>query len=134
MDFEGVSPYELRPPSARKHDFNLIGHVTSSTRWVVTNIAKKIPKGFVRMSEKGPGMSMEQIRNVLLDSTFTLCPIGHNPEAHRIYEAAAAGSIPIIAIDDDYKRLKCKMPLAPIIDSDFLGSFSTTGLHFQAVS
>ena len=33
---------------------------------------------------------------LLLNSTFTLCPSGKNPEQYRIWEALMAGSIPII--------------------------------------
>jgi hypothetical protein len=33
---------------------------------------------------------------LLLQSTFTLCPAGKNPEQYRIWEAIMAGSIPII--------------------------------------
>ena len=35
-------------------------------------------------------------RKVLLNSTFTLSPMGHNLECYRWFEAAEAGSIPII--------------------------------------
>ena len=38
--------------------------------------------------------------SLLLDSTFTLCPAGHNPECYRMYEAAEAGSIPIVPLDE----------------------------------
>lgn len=33
---------------------------------------------------------------VMLDSAFTLAPAGHNPECYRLYEAAEAGSIPVL--------------------------------------
>ena len=37
---------------------------------------------------------------VLLDSVFTLSPSGHNPECFRLFEAAEAGSIPIMSHAD----------------------------------
>lgn len=33
---------------------------------------------------------------VLRDARFVLCPAGHNPESYRIYEAIAAGAVPVV--------------------------------------
>jgi len=49
---------------------------------------------------------------VLLESTFTLAPAGHNPECFRLYEAVEAGSIPVISLDKDYRQHKCKDSLS----------------------
>lgn len=40
-------------------------------------------------------LDVNQWREVLLNSDFTLSPPGHNPECYRIFEAAEAGSIPV---------------------------------------
>merc|ERR1712194_574380 len=37
---------------------------------------------------------------VLLDSVFTLSPVGVNPESHRLFEAVEAGSIPVMVRDE----------------------------------
>lgn len=41
-------------------------------------------------------------RDLLLKSKLTLCPVGHNPEAYRIYEAAMSGSIPVVFLAEGY--------------------------------
>ena len=50
--------------------------------------------------QEGLAMPAEEYRRVLLQSVFTLCPSGHNPETFRIFEAAEAGSIPIVDYTD----------------------------------
>ena len=37
--------------------------------------------------------------SILMDSVFTLCAGGINPESFRLWEAIEAGSIPIVATD-----------------------------------
>jgi len=53
----------------------------------------------------------------LLESTFTLSPSGHNPECYRLFEAVEAGSIPVIALDKDYKEHACKDSLSHWLNS-----------------
>ena len=70
----------------------------------------------VARKEKGyivPGV----YRQVLLNSSFTLCPQGHNPETFRIFEAIEAGSIPIVVLDEFYQRHECSHSFKPFIDS-----------------
>mmetsp|Transcript_2037 Transcript_2037/g.5642 ORF Transcript_2037/g.5642 Transcript_2037/m.5642 type:complete len:455 (-) Transcript_2037:119-1483(-) len=52
----------------------------------------------------------------LLDSVFTLSPLGHNPESFRMFEAMEAGSIPIIALNGSYHRHRCILALHPMLD------------------
>eukprot|EP00181_Compsopogon_caeruleus_P005468 CAMPEP_0184685402 /NCGR_PEP_ID=MMETSP0312-20130426/18864_1 /TAXON_ID=31354 /ORGANISM="Compsopogon coeruleus, Strain SAG 36.94" /LENGTH=397 /DNA_ID=CAMNT_0027139477 /DNA_START=124 /DNA_END=1314 /DNA_ORIENTATION=+ len=58
----------------------------------------------------------------LMDTIFTLSPTGHHPECYRMFEAIEAGSIPVIALDEEYRRHKCsdslrimRMTGAPIV-------------------
>jgi hypothetical protein len=44
----------------------------------------------------GRNLPAEAYRRALLESIFTLCPAGHAPETFRLFEAAEAGSIPIV--------------------------------------
>ena len=53
----------------------------------------------------------------LLDSTFTLSPAGHSPECYRLHEAVEAGSIPVIAMDKEYKQHTCKDSLSHWMNS-----------------
>jgi hypothetical protein len=48
------------------------------------------------LGSAGEALRPELYQQVLLDSVFTLSPSGHNPETFRLYEAAEAGSIPIV--------------------------------------
>jgi hypothetical protein len=43
-------------------------------------------------------MPVVMYRETLLASVYTLCPAGHNPETFRLFEAAEAGSIPIVEV------------------------------------
>eukprot|EP01035_Chromulina_nebulosa_P034291 gene34291-45997_t len=54
-------------------------------------------------------------KQILLNSFFTLCPNGNNPESFRIYEAVEAGSIPILALDSEYTSHACKNAFLPFI-------------------
>jgi len=60
----------------------------------------------------------KEYREMLLNSTFTLCPSGKNVESYRIHEAVEAGSIPVLALDSYYyKDHRCKDGFRPYIDS-----------------
>ena len=128
-EFKPVVASEIIATSSRKYDFNLMVSVTSKSRWTVSNVAKTMQNGFINVAAKfvrDPENSDQHVkpaeyRAVMLDSKFTLCPMGHNPEAYRLYEAIEAGSIPIIAVDADYKRHPCKDPFGPMLKSDFPG-------------
>lgn len=83
-------------------------------------------KGFLHTAERwkqkinqGNGyISPEEYRTVLLDSSFTLCPAGHNPEAYRIYEACEAGSIPILVLNETlYSDHQCEDAYFPFLES-----------------
>ena len=57
---------------------------------------------------------------VLLQSLFTLVPIGHSPECYRLYEALEAGSIPVV-VDNPYTRKeRCGDPWLEFRDSGLL--------------
>ena len=63
-------------------------------------------------------MTLSDYAKILVDSMFTLAPVGHNPESFRIFEAIEAGSIPIIALDDTYRKknaTECPNSLGPLI-------------------
>mmetsp|Transcript_13850 Transcript_13850/g.40528 ORF Transcript_13850/g.40528 Transcript_13850/m.40528 type:complete len:1116 (-) Transcript_13850:48-3395(-) len=66
---------------------------------------------------KGGYMSSEDYRETLLQSVFTLCPSGHNPESYRLFEAAEAGSIPVVTLDGMYNAHPCGDSFLPFIES-----------------
>ncbi|ETO17566.1 hypothetical protein RFI_19754, partial [Reticulomyxa filosa] len=68
-------------------------------------------------NEDGGYLNADQYKSVLLDSIFTICPFGNNPETFRLWEAIGHGSIPIIALDSSYfERYPCMDSFRPIFD------------------
>lgn len=67
------------------------------------------PKWSRELTDEMVGVS--DYASVLMDSIFTLAPVGHHPECFRLFEAAEAGSIPIVALDHDYRIHGCKNSL-----------------------
>ena len=51
----------------------------------------------------------------MMSSKFVLCEPAL--ESHCIYEACASGSLPVVILDDAYRRYPCVDPLAPLLDS-----------------
>jgi len=105
QEFEHVDA--VKKATARKWLFNFVGSLTSDTRQDLRrhfqkkgslakyihnkNVRKNV--GFVKVIDAwkqnvntGGYLSPHRYRNLLLNSKFTLCPAGHNPEAYRIYE------------------------------------------------
>ena len=144
--FRPVNQGEILPLAERRHLFNCIAALsTSKSRrylnmvlteadslriwenlknftWISgkDNIIVAPPK-FQNSTNRDDGnskyLSAEEYRTTLLQSVFTLCPGGHNPESYRIFEAIEAGSIPIVARDAEYRRHSCGDAFAPIIKS-----------------
>ena len=61
---------------------------------------KKYRKAGCSVQKPGSKISQDEYREVLLDSAFTLAPAGHNVECFRMWEAAEAGSIPVLLINE----------------------------------
>jgi len=49
-----------------------------------------------KQANANEALTPERYKDVLLQSVFTLSPSGHNPETFRLFEAAEAGSIPVV--------------------------------------
>jgi len=129
-EFTRIKPKHVILGPKREYLFNFVGSMTSESRKILSNVLKSgvIPSGkasFLHIVGKWkPSISRSngyilphEYRKVLLNSTFTLCPDGHNPEAYRIYEALEAGSIPIVALDEYYVAHSCQHAFAPFIES-----------------
>jgi hypothetical protein len=82
---------------------------TDSSSRVPSSLLAPLRSGFIHNAKewtnaiptavtKGMPVPTSAYRDVLLDSVFTLCPQGHSPETFRLFEAAEAGSIPIVEI------------------------------------
>lgn len=127
----------------RIFDFNLIASLTSKERrdlndylklngYISDTSSKKSMKVYKsennrphyihlinKWTKTGNGYtSPEEYRKVLLQSKVTLCPVGHNPETFRIYEAALSGSIPVLFVGDEYVNKTCKSAFTPFIETD----------------
>ncbi|CAM9736768.1 unnamed protein product [Ascophyllum nodosum] len=51
----------------------------------------------VRVHLNGKNLKNYEWQQLLLRSKFTICPGGHSPETHRMFEALELGSIPIVS-------------------------------------
>jgi len=116
--------------SQRKYAFNAI--FAENTHVVRTSLADILQRegtslsSFVKISSAwrpNPNDDLNDLvetstyMQVLLESTFTLAPSGHNPECFRLYEAVEAGSIPVISLDKHYRDHECKDSLFHWLDS-----------------
>ena len=56
-------------------------------------------------------------RSIVLDAKFTLAPVGRNAESYRLWEAAEAGSVPVVVLGRQYERMweDCKNGLHPLM-------------------
>jgi len=121
---------DVLPPGKRTYVYNFLGSMTSWSRTVLKRVVardlatpenqQKYPsfvhitdKWHIKVTKSNGYIEPEDYKKVLLNSVFTLCPTGHNPEAYRIYEALEAGSIPILAIDPWYERARCTDAFKP---------------------
>jgi len=131
FEFSRVEASEIKGPN-RQYLFNFIGAPTSGSRKVLKNIlitaregSGVLSKGFVHFTPSWKKdatsdgyIAPAEYRQVLLDSTFTLCPAGTNPEAFRIYEAIDSGSIPIFVRDEEYENHECGNSFFPLLQGD----------------
>ncbi|CAB9516691.1 Transmembrane protein 5 [Seminavis robusta] len=129
--------FTIIPASKRKYAFNAIfskstndGRVrlaniidnshhnnnTNSQLTIFAQMAERWVKNINNPKRKSGHLHTDQYIQVVLDSTFTLAPTGHNPECFRLYEAIEAGSIPVFARDEDYANQNCKESLHAWLD------------------
>jgi len=132
--FEPFNSSQILKPSARHFPFNFAGSITSNSRVIMVKTLNKaltqkeypnVAKGMFQFKRKWSAdltskayVHPKEYREMLLNSTFTLCPSGKNVESYRIHEAVEAGSIPVLALDSYYyKDHRCKDGFRPYIDS-----------------
>lgn len=106
FSFDGIE--QLPDALSRKYAFNaMFALSTSGTRVILSDVLDSflkvfpIEKSFVKLTQSWDNefkdyVPAERYREILGDSTFTLCPQGHNPETYRLYEALEMGSIPVL--------------------------------------
>ena len=125
LEFKPVPASAAPLTSTRRLLYNLIVSPTSPSRKVLANSVRRDASTFVHVTPGFAGNASQakgfvppdEYRDVLLSSQFTLCPAGHNPEAFRLFEACEAGSIPVVALDEEYRTHACVEAFAPLIDS-----------------
>jgi hypothetical protein len=136
FEFQPVAYSDIPPSMSRQLIFNLIVSPTSIGRKKLVDqlqvaIKQNIydssrvfvhitPAFRTNVSASEGFIPPEQYRATMLNSIFTLCPAGKNPEAYRIFEAVESGSIPILALDDEYMNHPCKNAYAPFQDAPFI--------------
>jgi hypothetical protein len=125
LEFKPILASAIPLASSRRFLFNLIVSPTSASRKRLAANVRRGPDTFIHVT---PGFSAnasqargfvppDQYREILLTSKFTLCPAGHNPEAFRLYEACEAGSVPVVALDEEYLSHACVGAFSSLIDS-----------------
>jgi hypothetical protein len=147
-EFERIAPIEVKLVRERRYVFNFLGSLTSPSRRVLIKElrAARAHKSFLhivrewakKLTRANGYVPPQQYQTVLRDSVFTLCPQGHNPEAYRIFEAAEAGSIPILVLDHFYRQHECAGAFAPLIQQGapfvFLNSWHELPAFLDAVA
>lgn len=126
-EFGTISREKVRPPEHRRLLFNMIVSPTSRARkQLYAALKQSVHQGafgkyevYLRMTPEwrpslnGAGyVSVPEYKELLLNSIFTLCPIGHNPEQFRIFEAMEGGSIPVFS-RAEIATHKCQNALGP---------------------
>jgi len=125
-EFPRVYPLEVKLAKDREYVFNFLGSLSSDSRKELVRELKTkmngfkqflhiVPKWGKKLTKQYGYVSPKVYRQVVLNSVFTLCPQGHNPEAYRIYEACEAGSIPIVVLDHHYRSHECQGAFTPLI-------------------
>lgn len=70
--------------------------------------------------ERNDQLDTDDYVQILVDSVFTLAPIGHNPESFLLFEAVEAGSIPVMVFDEHYYNHPCKGSLDAWLNSPII--------------
>lgn len=117
----------IRKTRKRPNVFTFVGSETSPERLMLRAVVntyrlqETYPDSVFRLAAKwspdDPIMEPREYQRTLGQSVFTLCPAGHSPEAFRIYEAAAAGSIPVVALGDGYREHMCQAAYEPFVQA-----------------
>ncbi|GBG33472.1 UDP-D-xylose:ribitol-5-phosphate beta1,4-xylosyltransferase [Hondaea fermentalgiana] len=147
-EFKRVYANDVRLVRERKYKFNFMGSLTSLSRKVLVKelgpSSEKYPsfvwvvsKWKKQLTRANGYITPVEYKQILVDSVFTLCPQGHNPEAYRIYEACEAGSIPIVVLDEYYRSHECEGAFLPLITQGapfvFLNSWTELPAYLEYI-
>jgi hypothetical protein len=107
--FIGAHDSRYYRTESREHIFKLLDHVKGAEVFISRRGEWHYQKDVYDVQIKGESVSEEFRRqqkknedeyvNVLLASTFSLCPSGSGPNSIRLWESLGAGSIPVILAD-----------------------------------
>ena len=112
------APAAVPPASRRRYAFNAI--FTQNTNYQRVKLAELLrghegrsPPFYASIAQQWHRVANDPTNDLvhtdnytatLLDSVFTLAPAGKNPESYRLFEAAEAGSIPVMVRDEMLNR------------------------------
>ena len=92
--------FAKQPASQRLYPWAFMGTLwTSGSRFLATSLfLHALPKGFYFGGNRfGQGLPMKDYKNVLLQSSFALCPEGdRHLDTFRLHECLQAGCIPVV--------------------------------------
>ena len=99
--------YQPRTSMAVPHPRRVCSYAAITKKWHAPDwISPDSPPAHVQTDEDNCNrVAVQKINQtvyhrVLLDSAFTLSPAGHNHECFRMWEAAEAGSIPVLLVNE----------------------------------
>ena len=81
-------------------------------------VTKGIPQWNRGYSPKAGYMSVDEMKEKMLDTVFTIAPPGNSPESFRLFEAIACGSIPVVVRNDTRMPDRYGDRMAPFIRSN----------------
>ena len=95
-----VNQNSVRPSTSREYVWNFMGSIHCADRALAIQSFADVGPNFLHRTRhfNSPDyLSVDQYREVMEQSQFTLCPRGHtNIDSFRICEALEAGSIPVV--------------------------------------
>lgn len=108
---EFETPDTIKPAKDRKYIYSMMVAFTSDVRKALyekVRADRSVPgdRRFIHAARawqadvyRGAYVHPSKYRSVLMDSAFSLCPVGHNIEQYRLYESIEAGAIPVVDLN-----------------------------------
>ena len=91
--------YTMMPASQRKHLCSFVGSLRANRAYMISQLSQTRRRQCYISADKPwaspEGIHTIELRNILFNAKFTLCPFGNNEESVRFYESLESGSIPV---------------------------------------
>eukprot|EP00924_Labyrinthula_sp_SR-Ha-C_P005660 snap_masked-scaffold_14-processed-gene-1.15-mRNA-1 protein AED:0.87 eAED:0.88 QI:0/0/0/0.5/1/1/2/0/465 len=114
--YKYVSPTQRSPTNTERAQ--LLQHLETFSDQFTSSFYLYLTPKFSRESAEKANRYIRpsEYVKILFESHFTLCPLGHNPDTYRFYEALEAGSIPVVVTgSESYVEHGCQDSLHPLL-------------------